>query len=336
MRTSAPQELGRDDHPPIGLRTAAHGGRAEGDTNPRYAYATEQIVTPLVPVRLASSGPTIWCKLEYHNPSGSTKDRIARFILGKAFRSGQLREGAEVVEASSGSTSISLALMAAQFDLRFRAFMPEGVSTERITMIKAFGAEVRLTPAAEGVAGAISAAARYAEETGAFATNQFANQDNPAAHRHQTASEIIAQIPTRRVDAVVSGVGTGGTLVGLCQGFQDFGCQSIPVVARPTNRRGDYEVECSSFSSRIPGVVDCLSIIFRDADLPDRRIIEIDDEEALDTAKHLIRRGFPVGPSSGLNYAAATLAAEELQIDGPIVTVFPDRMERYFSTALFT
>ncbi|TWT91803.1 Cysteine synthase [Botrimarina colliarenosi] len=301
----------------------------------RHCYATEQIVTPLVPVQLSPSEPTIWCKLEYHNPSGSTKDRIARFILGKAVRSGQLRAGSEVVEASSGSTSISLALMAAQFDLRFLAVMPETVSSERIKMIKAFGAEVRLTPPAEGVAGAIAEAARHTEERGAFATDQFANPDNPAAHRHQTAAEIIAQVPARTVDVVVSGVGTGGTLVGLYQGFCDFGCRPVPVVARPTHCTGAYEAECSSFSARIPGVVDCLSTIFREADLADRVAIDIDDEEALETARRLIRHGFPVGPSSGLNFAAATRAARELRPDGVVVTVFPDRMERYFSTLLF-
>ncbi|TWT40087.1 PLP-dependent cysteine synthase family protein [Botrimarina hoheduenensis] len=301
----------------------------------RHCYATEQIVTPLVPVQLSPSEPTIWCKLEYHNPSGSTKDRIARFILGKSVRSGQLRAGSEVVEASSGSTSISLALMAAQFDLRFLAVMPETVSSERIKMIKAFGAEVRLTPAAEGVAGAIAEAARHTEERGAFATDQFANPDNPAAHRHQTAAEIIAQVPARTVDVVVSGVGTGGTLVGLYQGFCDFGCRPVPVVARPTHGTGAYEAECSSFSARIPGVVDCLSTIFREADLADRVAIDIDDEEALETARRLIRHGFPVGPSSGLNFAAATRAARELRPDGVVVTVFPDRMERYFSTPLF-
>lgn len=301
----------------------------------RYCYATEQIVTPLVPVQLSPSDPVIWCKLEYHNPSGSTKDRIARFILGKAVRSGQLRAGCEVVEASSGSTSISLALMSAQFELRFLAVMPENVSTERIKMIKAFGAEVRLTPASDGVEGAIAEAARQAQVRGAFATDQFANPDNPAAHRHQTAAEIIAQIPTRRVDVVVSGVGTGGTLVGLYEGLCDFGCRLVPVVARPTRSGGVYEVECSSFSSRIPGVVECLSTIFRQADLKDRMTIEVDDEEALETSRRLIRHGFPVGPSSGLNFAAATRAARDLRPNGVVVTVFPDRMERYFSTSLF-
>jgi cysteine synthase len=198
------------------------------DFGVKYCYATEQIVTPLVPVRLEDDGPSIWCKLEYHNPSGSTKDRIARFILGKAIRSGRLRPGDWVVEASSGSTSISLALMCAQFQLKFHAIMPCGVSPERIAILEAFGAEVELTDSPLGLRGAIDRARQFAADKPAMATDQFANPDNPAAHRYQTAAEILSQIPSRSVDAVVSGVGTGGTLVGLFAGFCDFGCPLRP------------------------------------------------------------------------------------------------------------
>lgn len=299
------------------------------------SYAAESITTPLTPVRLEDHGPTIWCKLEYQNPSGSTKDRIARFILGKALRSGQLSPGDRVVEASSGSTSIALALMCAQFGLRFTAVMPEGVSTERIKMIEAFGADICLTPKADGVAGAMEAAERIAAEQGAFASKQFENPDNPAAHRNQTAAEIMSQTPSHTVDAVVSGVGTGGTLVGLYHGFCDFGCRPVPVLARPVCTEGLYDLECSSFSQKIPGVVDCLSTIFRDADLPGLQEIDVNDNDAIACCRQLMRLGFPVGPSSGLNYAAAVAAAKQLPPDATVVTVFPDRMERYFSTPLF-
>lgn len=301
-----------------------------------FSYATEQIAIPLVPVCLGTNSTPVWCKLEYHNPSGSTKDRIARFILSKAVRAGTLCPGDEVVEASSGSTSISLALMCAQFGLRFIAVMPKGVSQERISIIHAFGAEVVLTPAELGVPGSIAAAQAISIERGAFATRQFENPDNPAAHRHQTASEIIAQIPSRRVDAIVSGVGTGGTLVGLFQGFQDFGCTVKPVAAIPICSRDTYEAECSSFSNKIPGVLDCLSTIYREAHLPGLEEMAIDESFAIDMTRRLIRRGFPVGPSSGLNFAAAVKVAERMGQDASVVTVFPDRMERYFSTQLFT
>ncbi len=306
------------------------------EDNLAFCYATEHIPIPLVPVRLNKRRPHVWCKLEYHNPSGSTKDRIARFILGKAIRAGALRRGEQVVEASSGSTAISLALMCAQFDLRFTAVMPRGVSNERISMIRAFGADVVLTPAQDGTVGSILMAKRIAKERGAFATRQFENPDNAAAHRHQTAVEIIAQIPSRRIDAVVSGVGTGGTLVGLFEGFRDFGCNVKPVAAIPRSHQDSYEPECSSFSKQIPGVLDCLSTIYREANMPGLEELDIDEEIAIATTRQLIRRGFPVGPSSGLNFAAAERIAETLGPNASVVTVFPDRMERYFSTPLFT
>ena len=293
--------------------------------------------TPLVAVRLDDAGPTIWCKLEFMNPSGSTKDRIAHFILSKALRVGAIEPGGTVVEASSGSTSIAMALAAAQMGLRFVAVMPESVSAERRLIIEAFGASVVLTPRADGVAGALAEASRLATELGAFAPCQFTNPDNAAAHRYGTAREIIGQIPGGCVDAVVSGVGTGGSLVGLCQGFADFGCRPLAFAARPmtgTSVAGGG-VECSSFSGRIPGVVDGLSSLY--ADFRRGPVVEIDvaDDEALDLTRDLIRRGFPVGPSSGLNFRAAIDVAARLGPEARIVTVFPDRMERYFSTELF-
>jgi cysteine synthase A len=298
-------------------------------------YLDRVTPTPLVPVRLDATGPVVWCKLEFLNPSGSTKDRIANFILNKALRRGEIEPGGTVVEASSGSTSIAMALAAAQLGLRFVAVMPEGVSRERTQIIEAYGGEVVFSTGAEGVAGALAVAVREAAERRGFLPLQFSNPDNPAAHRHQTAREIIAQIPGGCVDAVVSGVGTGGTLVGLWQGFADHGCAVAAFAARPVTGAALDGAECCSFSGRIPGVVDGLSTIY--AGFRPDSLVELDvpDDEALETARRLIRQGFPVGPSSGLNYRAALMAAERLAPDVPIVTVFPDRMERYFSTELF-
>ncbi len=292
--------------------------------------------TPLVPVRLEGGDPVVWCKLEYLNPSGSTKDRVARHILEKEWRLGRLKAGDRVVEASSGSTSIAFALGCAQLALRFTAVMPEGVSRERLQIIRAYGGEVRLTPREAGMRGAIAETERMAAEEGVFLPRQFSNPDNAEAHRTGTAREILGQIPGGSVDAAVSGVGTGGTLVGLFRGFRESGCPVVPVLARPVNVRVEREVECCSFSGRIPGVVDCLSEIFAKAGLPGLATVEVNDDDALETARRLIRRGFPVGPSSGLNYAAAAAAFRRLgRPEARIVTVFPDRMERYFSTELF-
>jgi cysteine synthase A len=291
--------------------------------------------TPLVPVRLQPDGPAVWCKLEFLNPSGSTKDRIARYMLEKAWRQGTLRPGDTVAEASSGSTSISLALACAQMGLQFVAVMPEGVTEERVLTIRAYGGEVVLTPKTEGVRGAMAHVERLAREQQAFAPRQFENRDNAEAHRVWTGQEVLAQIPGGAVDAVVSGVGTGGTIVGLYQAFSEAGCPVTAWVPRPVVGTGALaDVECCSFSSRVPGVVEGLSKLFDPTRLKGLVELDIADDVAIATARALIRRGFPVGPSSGLNYAGAVEAARRLGPSAQVVTVFPDRMERYFSTEL--
>jgi cysteine synthase A len=300
------------------------------------AYLRHIAPTPLAPVQLDPDGPVIWCKLEFLNPSGSTKDRIARYILEKAWRQGRLTTGDTVIEASSGSTSIAFALACAQMGLRFLAVMPEGVSSERALIIRAYGGEVRLSPKDEGIQGAIAETERIAARSGGFLPRQFANPDNAEAHRLGTAREALDQIPGGVVDAVVSGVGTGGTLVGLVQGLTESGCAVTPVLARPINITSTPDAECCSFSACIPGVVDSISTIFREEELPGLLTIEVNDSLALETTRRLQRHGFPVGPSSGLNYAAAVSAFELLaRPDAQILTVFPDRMERYFTTELF-
>jgi cysteine synthase A len=301
----------------------------------QHRYLHRIAPTPLVPICIGS-GPVIWCKLEFLNPSGSTKDRIARHILEKAWRQGRLKAGDRVVEASSGSTSIALALACAQLGLRFIAIMPEGVSNERGMIIRAYGGEVRFSPKEQGILGAIAETERLAAEGGVFLPRQFANRDNAEAHRLGTAREILDQIPEGRVDAVVSGVGTGGTLVGLYEGLSEAGCSVTPVLARPVEIRVTPEIECCSFSGRIPGVADSISKIFTMETLPGLRTVEVRDAEALAVTRELHRLGFPVGPSSGLNYRAATIAAEQFKSEEKqVVTVFADRMERYFSTELF-
>src|SRR5262249_3837994 len=142
--------------------------------------------TPLVPVKLSEAGGTVWCKLEFLNPSGSTKDRIARYILEKQWRMGKIQEGDTVIEASSGSTSIAMALVCAQFGLKFVAVMPESVSNERVMIIRSYGGQIVLTPKSEGMPGAIKYARDLAEKTGAFHPRQFENLDNAEAHRVST------------------------------------------------------------------------------------------------------------------------------------------------------
>lgn len=292
--------------------------------------------TPLAPVQLRPEDPVVWCKLEFLNPSGSSKDRIARYILEKAWREGRVSAGDMVVEASSGSTSIAMALACAQLGLRFVAVMPEGVSNERVLMIRGYGGEVRFTAAEKGIFGALEETERLAASEGAFLPRQFSNPDNPKAHELGTAREILDQIPGGAVDAVVSGIGTGGTLVGLFNGLRQGGCEVRPFYARPVSLTGQPEAECCSYSYRIPGVVECVSTLCGEEALPGLETIEIRDEDAIATSRKLISRGFPVGPSSGLNYCAAVEAARKLgDANARVVTVMADRMERYFTTELF-
>lgn len=305
-----------------------------------HAYLNRLGPTPLVEIALDGGAP-IWAKLEFLNPSGSTKDRIARYILEKAWRDGRLRAGSIVVEASSGSTSIAMALACAQMGIRFVAVMPEGVSNERVLMIRAYGGEIRLTDRDAGIDGAIEETERLAREWDAFLPRQFENPENVQAHRTGTAREILDQLHGRTIDAVVSGVGTGGTLVGLYEGLREGGCPRVTaVVARPVDRGGSgADVECCSFSPRIPGVLDCASKLFRPEAIERLMTVEVTDHDALAASRRLMAMGFPVGPSSGLNFHAATETARRLEVEGDaplvIVTVFPDRMERYFTTELF-
>lgn len=300
----------------------------------RYLQHTRNI--PLVPVRLQEDQPEIWCKLEFLNPSGSTKDRIARHIVEKAWRRRLLSEGSTVVEASSGSTSIAFALACSQMGLRFVAFIPDTATSERELIIRAYGGVVRRV--AGGMEAVVRAAREASESEGWFLGNQFANEDNTEAHRLFTGPEILSQIPGGCVDAVVSGVGTGGTLRGLYEAFAGAGC---PVSAHAAIPR-DSEVfganaECCSlrFSKDVPGVMDGISEIYADWDCTNLKEWEISDCECLRLTRELWAKGFPVGPSSGLNLAASLQVAKQRDPGDRIVTVFPDRMERYFSHKVF-
>ncbi|BCU75439.1 cysteine synthase B [Luteolibacter sp. LG18] len=296
--------------------------------------------TPLAAVTLDPALGPVWCKLEFLNPSGSTKDRIARHILEKARRRGVLKPGDTVVEASSGSTSIALALACAQMGMKFVAFIPSSATNERSLMIEALGG--RVIRVEGGMARVLEAAREAAATEGWFESRQFENPDNTEAHRLFTGPEILSQIGGSSVDAVVSGVGTGGTLRGLWEAFRDAGCDVSAHAAIPCcGEVFGANAECCSlaFSSDVPGVVECLSAIYESwkqgGDNGNLREWRIDDRRCLELTRELWKLGFPVGPSSGLNYAAALEVLREKGPDAKVVTVFPDRMERYFSHKIF-
>lgn len=289
--------------------------------------------TPTVPIRDPDTACTIWVKLEYMLPSGSTKDRVASFILSHAIETGAVREGSIVVEASSGSTSIAFAMACAMLGVRFRAVMPEGVSGERLLIIRRYGGEVVLTPEAGGVREAIEATRRMAaEDPNVFLPKQFENPLNALAHQRLTGPELIAQVGTT-VHGLVAGIGTGGTLMGLARALREAGHPTVVANARPDHGvcfQGQPEV-CGG----IPGVVEGLSALLDEAVIGVTEAINVPDLEAIRAARELCSRGFPVGPSSGLNFAAARRLAQRLGPGHDVATVLCDRMERYFSTDLF-
>ena len=263
-------------------------------------------------------------------------------ILEKAWRLGEIKAGSLIVEASSGSTSIALALVCAQMGMRFIAFIPASATSERVAMIRAYGGEVRRIDGEMGQV--IEAANTFASENEAFLTRQFENPDNAEAHELLTASEILNQLDDVSVDAVVSGIGTGGTLVGLHQGFTRAGCETLPVAAIPCHTEGGFSenIECCSlaFSKDVPGVVDGCSKLYSDWKQTESahalRELVVDENECMRCTHELWSLGFPVGPSSGLNLAAARMIGQELEPGANIVTVFPDRMERYFTHKVFS
>ncbi len=289
--------------------------------------------TPTVPLHDEETDCTLWIKLEYMLPSGSTKDRVASFILGHAVETGQLQDDSIVVEASSGSTSIAFAMACAMIGVRFCAVMPEGVSGERVLIIRRYGGEVELTPASQGVRGAIEETRRMAaRDRRVFLPRQFENGLNALAHQRNTGPELLAQVGTT-IHGFVAGVGTGGTLVGIARALREAGHPTV--IGRPRPERGVCFEGEPEICGGIPGVVDGLSRILDEAALSGVIDIPLPDADAIRAARELVSRGFPVGPSSGLNFAAARRLARHLGPGHNVATVLCDRMERYFTTDLF-
>jgi len=289
--------------------------------------------TPTIPFHDERTGCTLWLKLEYLLPSGCTKDRMATNIVAHAIESGDVRASTVVVEASSGSTSIALGMVCATVGVRFRAYMPKTVSGERVMMIRRLGGEVILTSAEEGMDGAIAALVRdSADEADVYAVRQFENPRNVLAHQQATGPQLIEQVG-RRLDAFVAGVGTGGTLMGVALALRERGHATVVAEALPTaglTPEGDREVV-----GGIPGIVEGMSRLLDAGAVGLDEPVRVPEAEAMATAREFARRGLAIGPSSGLNIAAARRLAERLGPGHHVGTILPDRMERYFSTALF-
>lgn len=292
--------------------------------------------TPLVRLnRLTEgAGATVAAKLEFYNPASSVKDRIGVSIVDAAERSGELPPGGTIVEATSGNTGIALAMVGAARGYTVVLTMPESASKERRGLLRAFGAELVLTPAAEGMKGAVARAeAVAAERPGAVLARQFANEANPAIHRATTAEEIWADTDGS-VDVVVSGIGTGGTITGVGQvlkerkpGVRIVGVEPAESPILNGGQPGPHKIQGIG-ANFVPEILD--------RGVYDE-IVDVDAETAMATARDAARReGLLVGISSGAAIAAALQVARRPENDGKLVVVIvPSFGERYLSTPLY-
>lgn len=297
---------------------------------------TEKIgKTPLVHLQsLAEAGGEIYAKIESANPAGSVKDRIALAMLDDAQSKGLIKPGCVIIEPTSGNTGIGLAMVAAVRGLRIILTMPETMSVERRKILRAYGAELVLTPGSEGMKGAIEKARQLvAEMPGAFSPGQFVNPANPAAHEQHTGPEIVEAIKGLEIDAFIFGVGTGGTLTGVGRCLRRHGINAPIIAVEPTaspvlsgGKPGPHKIQGIG-AGFIPEILD-VSLI--------SEIIQITNEEAMEASRKLAKVGLLSGISSGAALAACNKylqahTGKKLKV----LTLFPSNGERYLSTELF-
>jgi cysteine synthase A len=287
--------------------------------------------TPLVRLRhvVEPGGAEVWAKLEARNPSGSVKDRPALAMILAAEQSGVLRKGSTVVEATSGNTGISLAMLAAVRGYRCSLVMPEDMSTSRQATLRAYGAELVLTSAQDGMRGAVEEAERILARTRhAFMARQFDNPENPRAHERTTAKEVYDGTEGR-LEAFVAGVGTGGTLTGVARGLRARGLTlrvyAVEPKASPVlsgGKAGLHGIQGLG-AGFVPSVLEVSQI---------DEVVTVSDLEAERMTARLSREeGLYVGPSSGANVHAAVKVASKMRPDQRVVTILCDTGERYQS-----
>ena len=289
--------------------------------------------TPIVRLaRLAPAHATVYVKVEAFNPGGSVKDRLALGIILDAERRGLLKPGDTIVEATSGNTGVALAMIAAARGYKFVAVMTETFSVERRKLMRAYGAKVILTPAAERGSGMVRKARELAARHGWFLASQFANPANPAFHRSTTAAEILRDFAGKRLDWFVSGWGTGGTLTGVGQMLK---------LARPDVRIAATEPAGAALlkgEAWQPHKIQGWTPDFL-PDVLDRSVADalhtVSDEQAIATARRLAaEEGIFVGISAGGTLATALAIADTAPEGSVLLAMLPDTGERYLSTAL--
>lgn len=279
-----------------------------------------------------SMGLNIFAKVEFLNPGGSIKDRIAYNMLIEAQKRGDLKPGMTIVEPTSGNTGIGLALAGIRMGYSVIIVMPENMSEERKKLIRALGAKLVLTPKELSIGGSVDEANHIVESgDNYFMPQQFINPDNPAAHYEQTAEEIYRQLEGN-IDIFVSGLGSGGTLQGIGRFLKDKNPEIKVVAVEPKGVSALLGDEPGLHS--IQGIGDGFIPDILDTEMIDE-IVEVTDEDAIETTRKLAsEQGLLCGTSSGANIWASKKMAEKFGKDKVIVTVMADRMERYFSTGL--
>lgn len=289
--------------------------------------------TPLVRIRKLvdpAAHATVWGKCEMMNPGGSVKDRVALAMIEAAEARGDIKPGESVlVEPTSGNTGIGLALVAAVKGYRLILTMPESMSLERRNLLKAYGAELVLTPEAQWMEGAVARARELCQRPGHVMLHQFENPANPEMHRRSTAQELLAQMEGRTIDAFVAAVGTGGTITGVASVLRQRHPHMLVVAVEPDrsavlsgDRPGPHKIQGIG-AGFVPPVLDTRAY---------DRVARIGDEEAYRMKQRLAREeGLLVGISAGAAMVAATSLAAELGPGKDIVTILCDTGERYFS-----
>jgi cysteine synthase A len=290
--------------------------------------------TPVVKLnRIAPDHVTLYAKVESFNPGGSVKDRLALAIILDAEQRGVLKPGDTIVEATSGNTGVALAMVAAARGYKFVATMVETFSIERRKLMRAYGAKVILTPAAERGSGMVRKAKELAEQHGWFLASQFANPANPAYHRNTTAAEILRDFAGQRLDYFVSGWGTGGTLTGVGEVLKVARPETKIVATEPAGAsllKGD-EWKPHKIQGWTPDFVpEVLNREVYDA------LYSVADDRAIEVSRRLAaEEGIFVGISSGATVATALDVAAKAEPGSVLLAVLPDTGERYFSTPLF-